>query len=447
MTAMPRWRRTLTALAALVLLMTACLGGGDDGDGSAGGTEGDGDLSGQEVTILGAFVDPADDAFREAVSGFEEETGATVSYEGSADFETLIQTRVQGGNPPDIAMFPQPGLLANFVEQGSLQPLDEVLDPEVIQRLQENLVAGIYDLGTVDGTYYGLPRVLSVKSVVWYPPPEFEEAGYEIPESWEELLALTEEIAQGAEGPAVPWCIGIEASGSTGWVVTDWIEDLMLRTAGPEAYDRWIAGELEFSSPEVTRAAELFAEIAFNEDYVLGGTQGIITTPFGDAILPVVEDPPACFLHRQASFIIGFLPDSAVPGEDVDIFYFPPVEDGYDGRPVLSGGDLAGLFTDNPAAIALMEYMSDPSWLGPQIDTGSDFAPFADFPLEDYPNEIARAEAELLANADVVRFDASDSMPGAVGAGAFWTEMTAWVNGQKSLEDALAAIDEAWPAQ
>lgn len=435
-------------IAVLSLMLGACLGGDDSGpEPAAGGTgaAGEADLSGMNVSVLGAFVDPADAAFREAVTDFEEQTGATVSYEGSGDFETLISTRVQGGNPPDIAMFPQPGLLRNFVESGDLRPLEDVVDTAA---LQESLVPGIYDLGVIEGAYYGLPRVLSVKSVVWYPPGPFDEAGYEIPQTWEELLSLTDQIAQDASGDAgrAPWCIGIESSGATGWVITDWIEDLMLRTAGPEAYDAWIDGELPFTSPEVTRAAEMFAEIALTEGYVLGGREGIITTPFGDSILPVVEDPPGCFLHRQASFIIGFLPEQAVPGEDVDIFYFPPVEDGFDGNPVLGGGDLAGLFTDNPAAEALMRYMSDPGWLGPQIDTGSDFAPFRDFPIENYPNEVAKAEAELLAEADVFRFDASDSMPAVVGAGEFWSQMVAWVNGDITLEQALQRIDDAWPA-
>jgi alpha-glucoside transport system substrate-binding protein len=426
----------LAALLALLVLLAAC-GGGDDEP------RAEGDLSGMTVTVMGAFVEPADEAFREAVRGFEEETGATVEYEGSGDFETLINTRVGGGNPPDIGMFPQPGLMADFVASGDLRPLEDIVDTA---SLQESLLPGIYELGTVDGTYYGLPRVIAVKSVVWYPRQAFEDAGYEVPETWDELIALSDQMVEDGGDGQYPWCIGIESSGATGWVITDWIEDLLLRTAGPEAYDAWIAGDLPFNSPEVREAAERFAEIAFTDGYVLGGRQGIVTTPFGTAIAPLFEDPPACYLHRQASFIQGFLPADVDVDADVGIFYFPPVEGGFDGNPVLGSGDLAGLFTDNPAAEELLRYMSDPGWLGPQIDTGSDFAPFQGFPVERYPNEVTREQARLLEDADVFRFDASDSMPGVIGTGAFWTQMTAWVAGEVELEEALQNIDDAWPA-
>lgn len=435
-----RWLRPFAVFVGMCLLAAACGGGDGEADGGEGA---DGDLSGMEVEVLGGFTAPFDEAFREAVVPFEEETGATVVYTGSPDFETQIQTRILGGDPPDIAMFPQPGLMNDFIAQGEIRALDDVVDTE---ELQESLIPGLFELGTVDGSYYGLPRVVNVKSVVWYPPGPFDEAGYEIPQTWQELLGLTDTIAQDSEQGQAPWCVGIEAAGATGWVVTDWIEDLMLRTAGPEAYDAWVAGDLPFSSPEVTRAAELFAEIAFTDGYVLGGRQGMLATPFGDSIAPLFEDPPACYLHRQASFIFGFLPEGVDPASDVAVFYFPPVEGGFDGEPVLGGGDLASLFTDNPAAEAFMRYMTDPGWLGPQVETGQDFAPFQDFPLENYPDDVTRQEAEILAGADVFRFDASDLMPAEVGAGAFWSEMVAWINGDVPLEQALQNIDNAWPA-
>lgn len=441
MTTSPRLLRPFAVFVGLCLLAVAC--GGGDSDEGAGGDGGDGDLSGMEVEVLGGFTAPFDEAFREAVVAFEEETGATVSYAGSPDFETQIRTRVLGGSPPDIAMFPQPGLMRDLIAQDEIRPLDDVVDTD---ELQETLIPGLFELGSVDGSYYGLPRVINVKSVVWYPPTPFEQAGYQIPETWDDLLQLSDTIAQDSGEGGAPWCLGIEAAASTGWVVTDWVEDLMLRTAGPEAYDAWVAGELPFNSPEVTEAAEMFGEIAFTDGYVLGGRQGILSTPYGDSILPMFEEPPACYMQRQASFIIGFLPEDVDPASDVSVFYLPPVEGGYDGNPVLGGGDLASLFTDNPAAEELMRYMTDPEWLGPQVETGQDFAPFQDFPLENYPDDVTRQEAQILADADVFRFDASDLMPAQVGAGAFWSEMVAWINGEIPLDQALQNIDDAWPA-
>lgn len=434
-----RRSRWLIALAAtLTLLAAACL---PEGAGDQAGE--DGDLSGMTVSVMGAFVEPASTAFLEAAEVFEEETGATVEYEASSDFETLIITRTQGGAPPDIAMLPQPGLMNDLADEGALRPLDDIVD---VERLQDELIPGIYELGTIDGDYYGLPRVIALKSAVWYPRPAWEEAGYEIPETWEELMDLTEQIAADTDGAAAPWCIGIESGGATGWVVTDWIEDLLLRTAGPEAYDDWIAGDLPFDSPEVTRAAEMFADIAFSEEYLYGGRQSMLSISFGDAPAPMFSDPTDCYLHRQASFVTGFFPDDVELGEDVDVFYLPPVEDdGYDGSPVLGSGDLASLMTDNPAAEEFMRYMSRMEFGEPMLDTGFDFSPFLDYPVEQYPTEVTQRQAEILTEAEVFRFDASDTMPGQVGTGAFWSEMVRWIAGEVELEQALQNIDAAWP--
>jgi alpha-glucoside transport system substrate-binding protein len=435
-----RTRSSIVSILVLALLAAGCL---EEGGGGGGGDGADGDLSGMTVSVMGAFVEPAATAFREAVSTFEEETGATVEYESSSDFETLITTRVQGGAPPDIAMFPQPGLMNDLAEQGALRPLDDIVE---VDRLREELIPGIYDLGTVGDEYYGLPRVIALKSAVWYPRPAWEEAGYEIPETWDELLELTQQIADDTEGPAAPWCIGVESGGATGWVITDWIEDLLLRTAGPEAYDDWIAGDLPFDSPEVTRAAEMFAEIAFDDEYLFGGRQSMLNIPFGEGPAPMFNDPPNCYLHRQASFITGFFPEDVTLGEDVDVFYLPPVTDGgFDGNPVLGSGDLASLLTENPAAEELMRYMSTVEFGEPMLDTGFDFSPFRGYPLEQYPTEVTQRQATILTEAEVFRFDASDTMPGVVGTGSFWGEMVRWVSGEVELQEALRNIDATWP--
>ena len=422
----------IAAVAAVALVAAAC---GDGGE-----TAADGDLAGESVTVLGGFTTPADDAFREAVESFEEETGATVDYQGTADFEQLIRSRVEGGNAPDIAMIPQPGLLEQFVEQGHARPLDDIVNTE---QLQDTLIPGLFEIGTFDDGYYGMPRVVALKSTVWYPPQAFDEAGYEVPGTWQELEELTETIAADSDEGQAPWCLGIEASGSTGWVITDWIEDILLRTAGPDDYERWVEGDLAFDSPEVTEAAEIFDELVLTDGHVAGGRGAILGTPYGDAAAPMFQEEPGCYLHRQASFISGFFPDDVVEGEDVDVFYLPPIEDGWDGNPVNGSADLAALFTENPAAEELMRYMSDPEWLGAQIDTGFDFSPHQTFPIEEYPSEAQRAQAEYLQEADAFAFDASDRMPGHVGAGSFWTQMVAWINDEVTLDEALQNIEES----
>ncbi|MFW5729320.1 MAG: ABC transporter substrate-binding protein [Spirochaetota bacterium] len=396
------------------------------------------DLSGTEVNIFGAFVEPGSEHFDDAMDHFEEQTGITVNYEGSGDFESLITVRAEGGDPPDIAAFPQPGLLQDFAERDLLIDLNDWFDRSY---LEEQYDESWLEIATMDGIMAGVWYRANIKSLVWYPKPEFSEAGYEVPETWDEMIELSDQMVEDGN---IPWSIGIEASGSTGWVATDWMEDIMLRTVTPEKYDEWVAGELPFSSSEVQRAAEIMGEIWFNEDYVLGGTNSILTVPFGDAANPLFEDPPEAWLHRQASFITDFFPDDVEVGEDVDFFYLPMIDE-EQGEPVLGAGDIFGAFNDRPEVRAVMRYLTEGRSVKDWIESGGVVSPHNDADLDWYPTEANRRYAEILMDADTFRFDASDMMPGRVGAGAFWEQMTNWIQqGGEDAEQTLGRIDQAW---
>ncbi len=399
------------------------------------------DLSGTEVNIFGAFVDPGAQLFDDAMDHFEEQTGITVEYEGSGDFESLITVRAEGGDPPDIAAFPQPGLLKDFANRGLMIDLNEWFDRSY---LEEQYDQSWLEIATMEGIMAGVWYRANIKSLVWYPQPEFSEAGYEVPETWDEMIALSDQMVEDGN---TPWSIGIESSGATGWVATDWMEDIMLRTATPEKYDQWVEGELPFNSPEVRRAAEIMGEIWFNEDYVLGGTSSILTVPFGDAPTPLFQDPPQAWLHRQASFITDFFPEDATVGEDVNFFYLPGIDE-EEGEPVLGAGDIFGAFNDRPEVRAVMRYLTQGRSVKDWVESGGVVSPHKDAKLDWYPTEANRRYAEILMNADTFRFDASDMMPGQVGTGAFWEQMTTWVqqNGEDT-EQILSRIDQAWPEE
>ena len=395
------------------------------------------DLSGTTVNIFGAFVDTDAQRFEQSMEPFEEETGIEIEYEGSGDFESLITVRTEGGDPPDIAAFPQPGLMQDMVDRGNIVDVSTFMDQEF---LAEQYDQSWIDLSEYGGIVAGVWYRASVKSLVWYPVPEFSEAGYEIPQTWDEMIELSDQMV--ADGNT-PWSIGIESSGATGWVATDWLEDIMLRIHPPEVYDRWVTGDLDFDSPEVREAMGYMEEIWKNGDYVRGGTQSILTVPFGDAPTPLFNDPPRAYLHRQASFIPGFFPDDVQVGEDVDYFYLPPIED-EQGSPVLGAGDLLSPMNDSPEVRAVMRWLATGDSTKAWLEAGGFVSPHNDTPLDWYPTETDRGYAEILRNADTFRFDGSDMMPGQVGTGAFWTAMVDWVNGQ-SLDEVLPAIDESWP--
>ena len=437
---------SLLLIAALALVLIVSCGPGEEEAAPAESdvdytdnpwTDGE-DLSGTTVNIFGAFVDEDANRFNAAMGPFEEATGIDIVYEGSGDFESLITVRAEGGDPPDVAAFPQPGLMQDLVERGAVEDINPWMADGY---LEEKYDQSWLDLASHDGIMAGVWYRASVKSLVWYPVPEFSEAGYEIPETWDEMLALSEQMV--ADGNT-PWSIGIESAGATGWVATDWLEDVMLRIHPPEVYDAWVVGELPFDSPEVREAMGYMEEIWKNEDFVRGGTKSILTVPFGDAATPLLNNPPRAWLHRQASFIPAFFPDGTTIGEDIDYFYLPPIDEENQGRPVLGAGDLLSAMQDRPEIRAVMRWLATGESTRGWLEQGGFVSPHKDTPLSWYPTDVDRGYAEILQNATTFRFDASDLMPGQVGTGAFWTGMVDWVNGD-SLDEVLPQIDDSWP--
>ncbi len=400
-----------------------------------------GDYQGTTVTMMGPFVDADAEKFAEAMRPFQELTGITIQYEGTKEFESLINVRVEGGTPPDIADIPQPGLAASFAQAGALQDVSRWFADGW---LQQNYNQGYLDTATFAGQngeiLGGVFHRVFPKSLVWYPKDDWDEAGYEIPQTWDEMTTLMDNIV--ADGDT-PWCIGIESGTATGWPATDWMEEIMLRTTSLENYDRWTSGELEFTSPEVRNAAEVMSEIWLNDQYVYGGRQQIVSTNFGDSVQPMFEDPPRCWLHKQGNFITSFFPEDAEPGVDFDFFYLPPIDEQF-GKPVLFSGDLMTAFTDRPEVRAVIQYFSTFDSLKGWVQTGGALSPHNDQDISAFGSPVERQVAEILTQADSVRFDGSDLMPGAVGAGTFWKGMTDYVSGSADLDQALQTAQSGW---
>jgi len=399
-----------------------------------------GTYSGTTVTVDGAFEGNDADGvkFSESMKAFEDATGITVNYIGNKNFESSIAIRVDAGDSPDVVDFPQPGLFAIFARNGNIVPVTDFI-PDSWLSQQYN--AGWREFNTVDGTEYGVMHRYSGKSLVWYPKAAWDAAGYEIPQTWDDLLTLTQQIADDGD---TAWCIGIESGAATGWVATDWTEDLMLRTTSLENYDAWVAGDLPFDSPEVKNAIETWSNIWFNDAYVYGGRSSIVSTAFGDAPGPMFDDPPKCWLHRQANFITSFFPEGAQYGVDYDFFYLPPVDEQY-GRPFLVAGDLIAMFNDRPEVRALMEYFTTPNSASGWLEGGGAIAAQQTATRDMYGSDLDWSVSELVADATSFRFDGSDLMPGEVGAGSFWEQITSYVAGSEDLDTAMKAIDASWP--
>ncbi len=402
-----------------------------------------GEFKGTTVSVDGPFVEPDTTLFNESMAAFEEATGIDVNYIGDKEFEARLSIAVDAGNPPDIVDFPQPGKAAQYARQGHIvSPTEWMSNDWLTQQYNQSWI----DMTKLEGPD-GNPMIAAVfhrfngKSLVWYPKAAFDAAGYTIPTTWDDLLALTQQIADDGD---TAWCIGIGSGAATGWPATDWTEEMMLRTTSLENYDAWVAGTLPFDSPEVKKAIETWSEIWFNPEYVFGGTETIVSTMFDASPAPMFEDPPQCWLHRQGNFITSSFPETAVYGVDYDFFYFPPVGDQY-GKPFLVAGDIMSMFNDRPEVRALMEYFTVPQSASGWMGNGSALAAHQTATPDMYGNDQAAGIAALVQAATAFRFDASDLMPGEVGAGSFWTGMVDYVSGTTDLDTVLKEIDASWP--
>lgn len=384
------------------------------------------------VRVFGNYRGQQAEDFRLVLESFTNQTGIEAAYVGTADFSNRIRERVRDGNPPDVALFPQPAVLAELARQGFVEPLSD----DTASIVEDNYSDAVLPIMIVDDTLYGVWFKASVKSLVWYRPDRFHELGYSVPQTWDGLLELSSKMASDGE---TPWCLGMESFGATGWVGTDWIEDLVLRLHGPDVYDQWTRGEIAFTDPLIAQAFDAFGEVALQPGWVEGGTRAILTTPALRAIDPLLENPPDCQLTKQASFQILDLPAEVAVGEgdDLDVFVLPPTGPGP--APLLAAGEIAATLTGTPEAEALLAYLATPQAGEPWAAASGYTSPHLGFDPSAYASDFDRRISELLNSAQVVRFDGSDLMAPRVGTGTFWNGMIDYVSGL-NLEDVLIDI-------
>ncbi len=403
------------------------------------------DLSGQSLTIFGPWLSPEAEYFSNILAYFEDATGVNATYTGSDGFEQQIVIDAEAGSPPNIAIFPQPGLAATMAAQGLLTPLPE----DMAAWVADNYAAGQswVDLGTyADETgadqLFGYFYNVNVKSLVWYNPENFEDAGYEVPETMEELIALSEQMIADGE---TPWCIGLASGPATGWPATDWVEDIMLRTQAPEVYDQWVTNEIPFNDDRVKEAIETFGMFARNDDMVAGGAGGVASTDFRDSPTGLFSSPPQCYMHRQASFATAFFPEDVTVGEDADFFYFPAFAGKDLGSPVLGAGTLMTITDPSDATAEFMNFLKQPIAHELFMAQSGFLTPHTGVNIDAYRDDTLRKQGQILLDATTFRFDASDLMPGAVGAGTFWTGMVDYVGGA-DVDEVTDAIQSSWDA-
>lgn len=421
-------RRALLASLAIPTILGITLVGcaeADSGDGGGDGTK--------TVRISGGITGIEADDLNASFDAFTEDTGIKVEYTGDKSFEGNIVTKVTGGDAPDIAIVPQPGLLKTLVETGKVMAAPEGVETAV----DENWSEDWKKYGTFDDTFYAAPMLANLKGYVWYSPSSFEEWGVEVPGTWDELITLTDTIREKTGG--APWCAGFASDAASGWPGTDWIEDLVLRQSGPDVYDDWVAGDVKFTDPEIEKAFDAVGTILKNPDYVnagYGDVKSINATAFGDVAAKVADG--SCALTHQASFLSANFLDvknadgetpTVAPDGDVYAFILPGLTEGE--LQVEGGGEFVTGFSDDESTVKVLEFMASPEFADARVELGGVISANKKADPSLASSEfLQEAMAIMQDDSTVFRFDASDLMPSTVGSGSFWKGMVDWIDGK-----------------
>ncbi|HUX42047.1 MAG TPA: ABC transporter substrate-binding protein [Rectinemataceae bacterium] len=389
------------------------------------------------ITVLGTWGGQEADTFQAMTDAFTAKTGIKVQFEATRDLDAVLTTRVQAGNPPDIAVLPNPGKLYELAKAGKLVDLSKVLD---MKAYAKNYSQGWKDLGSVDGKLYGLFVKAAIKGLVWYDPKNVKAAGITLPSTWDQMIATSKQIA--ATG-VTPWSVGIESGAASGWVATDWLENIFLRLYGPAKYQDWYNGKLAWTSPEMKKAWQYFGQIVGDPTMAYGGSQYINSTNFGNAPAPLFQNPPKAYFHMQASFIQSFIMDQfpgLKPAVDFDFFGFPSIDPKW-AKAVEGGADIVAVFKNNPAVRQFMEYFASAEAQSYFAAGTGALATNKNVSLVFYPDPLTKRAADLLNKSEIVVFDASDMMPSEMNA-SFWKATVDFVNDPSKLDSILAGLDK-----
>ena len=388
------------------------------------------------VEVLGVWGGDELASFEAMVQPWEQDTGGDMQFTGTRDLIAILTTRVEAGNPPDVAILPNPGQMVELVKDGKLVALDSILD---MNKIRSEYAKGWLDLGSVDNKLYGLFMKADSKGTVWYDPKVFAQNGWQTPKTWDEMIALSDKIL--ATGLA-PWSVAVESGEASGWPATDWVGEILLHESGGKVYDDWVAHAIPWTDSRIKSAWQKFGQIIFTQGYVPGGATAALATNFVDGSYLPFETPPKAAMYYLGAFTQGFIAEqfpSLVAGEDYAFFPFPSIDSQY-AQAVTGGANVVVLFKDNPSTRSFVKYLSTATAQEIWVKRGGFTAVNNKVSLDAYPNPLAKAAAEQLTKASVFRFDADDSMPSAVQK-AFWEGLLTYMQNPSKLDSVLADIE------
>jgi alpha-glucoside transport system substrate-binding protein len=381
------------------------------------------------VTVLASWTGGEATAFRQVLDRFTAKTGIRVDFQGTRALNQVLTAELQKGTPPDIAVLPSPGDLANYVRRNAVRPLDDVIDAPAQQSHSPQWLRLEQMSNGTGRARYAVAVKTSLKSLIWYDPRRVPDLSADTPPTWDTLVKLSDRLST---GDSAAWCMGMGSTPVSGWPGTDWIEDLVLHQSGTTVYQRWAAGQVAWTAPEIRRAWTAWGQLALQPGRVRGGAGGLLFTDFSDAGRPMRTDPPGCFLHHQASFVVG-------DAGGLDFVPFPSTGP----RAWEVSADLAGLFTDRTQARELMRFLAtdEAQSIWPTVSHGSVFSANRGVDPAIYANPVTKRIAQTLTGDATLCFDASDLMPSAM-TNAFYRAILEYLQAPDRLDEILTRLDQ-----
>jgi ABC-type glycerol-3-phosphate transport system substrate-binding protein len=422
----------VTAVAA-VLLVSACGGGGGKkaGPSNSAGAQ---NLKGVTIEVAAKWTGPEQANFQKVLTAFEKQTGAKVTYASTGEnTDAYLGPRLAAKTPPDVAILPQPGLMKQYANKGELKPLND----EVNQAITANYTPYWKELGSSGGKTYGVLVKAAYKSIIWYRPQPFSDAGVQPPADWAGFTTAAQTLSDAGTTP-----LELAAGSQDSWTLTDWFENIYLSEAGPDMYDKLTKHEIKWTDPSVTKALQTLVEAWGKPTWIAGGTAGALQQKFDGSVTDTFGKSKAAMVYGGDFAAANIGTTKAKVGTDAKVFPFPKAGST---TPAVLGGDIAVALKDTKGSMALMKYLASPDagtvWAKP----GGYISPNKNIKPDVYPDDLTRQlVAQMQQAGDAARYDMSDQVPAAFGGTpgqGIWEDLRGLVKNPSDIKGTQAKLE------
>ncbi|MBV9688343.1 MAG: carbohydrate ABC transporter substrate-binding protein [Ktedonobacteraceae bacterium] len=376
------------------------------------------------------------DSFNAINAAFTQKTGIKVNVESTRDLPAVLQTRVRGNNLPDIAGMPNLDLMHQLADQGKLVPLEKFID---MNKYKQDYGHGWIDLASWKGTLYAVLPKGNNKATVWYNPKQFQDAGGAIPQTWDKLIAVSDQLANAGK---YPWAMGVESSASSGWPAADWVSEIYMNKYGPAMYNQWVQHKIPWTHASIKDAIQMFGQIAHGNHYINGAPQSILATNFQDASYQPFTSPPKAYMYYLGDFTAGFITSqfqTLKAGRDFNFFPFPTINAQYKGA-ITGGADIVVAMKDNDGSRQFMQFLATAEAQSIWVKRGGSTSVNKSVNLADYPDPVARQSAQILTAATAVQLSVGDLIPASLQS-AYWKGLLTYIADPKQLDSVLRSLE------